>query len=187
MTFQFKPLEIPGLLLVEMKSFEDSRGFFRETYKRSELEAGGIRDVFVQDNHSRSTRDVLRGLHYQKHPKAQVKLVYAVRGEVFDVAVDIRKGSPTYGHWVGVALSDENHRMLYVPVGFAHAICALSKEADVVYKVTAEYEPELERGILWNDPEIGVRWPIQRPVLSPRDAGFPLLRDADNDFVYGDP
>ncbi len=185
--FRFQPLEIPGLVLVEMKTNDDSRGFFRETYKRSEFEAGGIRDVFVQDNHSRSARGVLRGLHYQKHPLAQAKLVYAPRGDVFDVAVDIRKGSPTYGRWAGEVLSGENHRMLYIPTGFAHAFCALSKEADVVYKVTAEYAPELERGILWSDPEIGILWPIRKPVLSPRDARFPLLRDADNDFVHGGP
>jgi len=140
--------------------------------------------TFVQDNHSHSTRGTLRGLHFQKEPQAQGKLVIVVQGEVFDVAVDIRKGSPTYAQWVGQVLSTENGCMMYVPPGFAHGFCVLSAEADVVYKVTAEYAPELDRGIVWNDPDIGIRWQIAEPLLSPKDAALPRLRNADNNFIY---
>lgn len=185
MPFQFKRLEIPEVVLVEARAFPDGRGFFAETYKRSQFVTGGIPATFVQDNHSRSRRGVLRGLHYQVHPKAQGKLVGAVRGEIFDVAVDVRRGSPTYGRWVGATLSEENHRLLYMPVGFAHGFCVLSDEADVTYKATEEYAPEHERGVVWNDPEIGIRWPVRRPVLSDVDAGLPPLRKADHNFVYG--
>ncbi len=129
-------------------------------------------------------RGVLRGLHYQKPPQAQGKLVMVLSGEVFDVAVDIRRGSPTYGRWVGETLSAENGRMLWIPVGFAHGFCVLSERADVVYLVTAEYAPDLDRGIRWNDPEIGIRWPVDEPLLSPKDARLPLLREADQDFVF---
>lgn len=184
MSFRFKELEIPEVILVEADAFEDYRGYFMEAYKRSEFEANGIPNVFVQDNYSHSIKGVLRGLHYQKHPKAQGKLVCIIRGEIFDVAVDIRRGSPTYGKWVGVVLSAKNHQMLYVPVGFAHGFCVLSDEADVVYKVTAEYAPELERGIIWSDPELNVLWPIRNPILSPKDAQLPCLREADNNFTY---
>ena len=184
MAFRFQRLEIPELVLIEAQPFEDHRGFFMETYKRSEFLANGIPQVFVQDNYSRSLRGVLRGLHYQKHPKAQEKLVMVLRGEMFDVALDIRKGSPTYGKWVGIVLSAQKRHMLYIPVGFAHGFCVLSEEVDILYKVTEEYTTELERGVIWNDPEIGVRWPIEEPLLSPKDARLPLLKKADNDFVY---
>jgi dTDP-4-dehydrorhamnose 3,5-epimerase len=123
-------------------------------------------------------------LHYQKRPQAQAKLVIAFRGEIFDVAVDIRQGSPTYGRWVGKILSAENGCLLYIPVGFAHGFCVLSEEVDVVYKVTAEYTPELDRGIIWNDPELGIRWPIHNPTVSAKDAQLPFLESADNDFLY---
>jgi len=184
MPFRFQRLKIPEVLLIEAQTFEDQRGFFLETYKRSVFTAHGISNPFVQDNYSYSVKGVLRGLHYQKHPKAQGKLVEVIQGEIFDVAVDLRRGSPTYGRWIGVMLSDKNHQMLYVPVGFAHGFCVLSDEADVVYKVTAEYAPEFERGIIWNDPEIGIQWPIENPLLSAKDARLPFLRDADNNFVY---
>lgn len=184
MPFQFQRLEIPEVILIEAKAFGDHRGFFMEIYKRSEFEVHGIPTDFVQDNYSYSVRGVLRGLHYQKHPKAQGKLIFVVRGEIFDVAVDIRKGSPTYGKWVGVVLSGQNRRLLYVPAGFAHGFCVLSEEAYVVYKVTNEYAPELDRGILWSDPTLGIPWPIKQPILSPKDAQLPLLKDADNNFVY---
>ncbi len=184
MPFQFEKLGIVDVLLVTAKAFGDHRGLFMETYKRSEFEASGVPEMFVQDNYSHSIRGVLRGLHYQKHPKAQGKLVGVVRGEIFDVAVDIRQGSPTYGQWVGVMLSAKDHRMLYVPVGFAHGFCVLSEETDVVYKATAEYAPELDRGILWSDPALGIRWPIAQPIFSSKDASLPVLRDADNNFVY---
>jgi dTDP-4-dehydrorhamnose 3,5-epimerase len=183
--FAFRPLEIPDVVVVEAKAFPDARGFFAETYKASEFEAHGIPHRFVQDNLSHSVRGVLRGLHYQKDPAAQGKLVLAVRGEIFDVAVDLRRGSPTYGRWVAEVLSGENHRMLWVPPGFAHGFLVLSDEADVLYKVTAEYAPELDRGIRWDDPTIGVAWPIRTPILSPKDAAAPLLAEADCDFVYG--
>ncbi|MFQ5875718.1 MAG: dTDP-4-dehydrorhamnose 3,5-epimerase [Dehalococcoidia bacterium] len=184
MPFRFQPLELPEVILIEPQAFEEYRGFFMETYKRSEFQASGISGVFVQDNHSHSVRGVLRGLHYQKQPKAQGKLVQVIRGEIFDVAADIRRGSPTYGRWVGAILSDKVRRMLYVPVGFAHGFCVLSDEADIVYKVTAEYAPELDRGIVWNDPELSIHWPVQDPILSPKDSRLPPLKEADHNFVY---
>lgn len=184
MPFQFRRLDIPDVILVEPQRFRDERGFFMETYKRSEFEANGIPEPFVQDNYAHSVRDVLRGLHYQKHPQAQGKLLQAVQGEVFDVAVDMRRGSPTYGQWVGVILSAENGRMLYVPAGFAHGYCVLSAEAGLTYKATAEYAPDLERGIRWSDPAIGIEWPLADPILSPKDQQLPPLADADNNFVF---
>ena len=183
MSFQFHKLEIPEVVLVQVSGQPDARGFFRETYRQAEFAAQGI-PAFVQDNHSRSTGGVLRGLHYQKEPKAQGKFLMVVRGEIFDVAVDIRKGSPTYARWVAQTLSAENGCMLYVPPGFAHGFCVLSESADLVYKVTAEYAPDLERGVIWNDPDIRVEWPIVNPSLSPRDTSLPLLRDTDNNFVF---
>lgn len=184
MPFSFQRLEIPEVVLIEPKVFEDGRGFFMETYKFSEFAEFGITERFVQDNHSRSRRGVIRGLHYQNPPKAQGKLVRAVVGEIFDVAVDIRKGSPTYGKWVGERLSAGNKRMLYIPPGFAHGFCVLSEEAEVVYKVTEEYAPEHEAGIIWNDPDIGISWPIANPIISERDAALPCLREAENRFIY---
>ena len=155
-----------------------------EFYRSSEFLAGGILDIFVQDNHSRSLRGVLRGLHYQKKPKAQAKLIMVLKGEVFDVAVDIRKGSPYYGRWIGVMLSARKKQMIYIPAGFAHGFCVLSEEAQLVYKATNEYAPELDRGIIWNDSSIGVSWPIESPIVSLKDSKLPTLREADNDFVY---
>jgi dTDP-4-dehydrorhamnose 3,5-epimerase len=184
MPFHFKRLGIPEVILIEPRVFHDERGFFMESYKYSEFAAFGIAERFVQDNHSRSVMGVLRGLHYQNPPKAQGKLVRAVVGEIFDVAVDIRRGSPTYGRWVGVKLSAENKRMLYIPPGFAHGFCVLSDVAEVVYKATAEYAPECEAGIIWDDPEIGIEWPIENPIISPRDLQWPPLREAKNGFVY---
>jgi dTDP-4-dehydrorhamnose 3,5-epimerase len=185
MPFQFQRLAIPDVLLVEAQTFDDNRGFFMETYKRSDFAAHGIADAFVQCNRSHSVRGVLRGLHYQIHPRAQAKLVSVLQGEIFDVAVDIRHGSPTYGRWVGERLSGQNGRMLYVPVGFAHGFCALSDRADVLYMVTDEYAPECDRGLLWNDPDIGIDWPITTPILSAKDAQLPTLRQADNNFALG--
>ncbi|HLW59433.1 MAG TPA: dTDP-4-dehydrorhamnose 3,5-epimerase [bacterium] len=184
MPFRFERLEIPDLILIESTVLPDGRGFFMETYKRSEFVDAGISATFLQDNYSHSTGGVLRGLHYQKHPRAQAKLVTVLHGEIFDVAVDIRRGSPTFQRWVAVTLSAGNRRMLYVPVGFAHGFCTLSDQADVVYRVTAEYAPDADRGILWNDPDLQVTWPIPHPVLSPKDARLPLFRDADSNFVY---
>ncbi len=184
MPFKFSRLQIPDVILIEAQTFGDERGFFMETFKESDFAANGINSRFVQDNYSHSVKGVLRGLHYQKNPKPQAKLVGAIRGKIFDVAVDIRKGSPTYGKWVSEVLSEDNHRMLYVPVGFAHGFCVLSDEADIVYKVTEEFAPECDRGIIWNDPELGISWPVERPVVSKKDAQQPTLKDADNNFVY---
>jgi dTDP-4-dehydrorhamnose 3,5-epimerase len=183
-SFTFKNLEIPEVILIEAKVFADDRGFFVEAYKYCEFGCGGISRTFCQDNYSRSVRRVLRGLHYQKNPAAQAKLVSVVRGEIFDVSLDIRSGSPTYGQWVSAVLSDQNHRLLYVPEGFAHGFQVLSDQADVLYKVTAEYSPEHERGIHWNDPSLRILWPIPDPLISPRDARLPNLKDAENNFEY---
>ncbi len=184
MPFDFKPLEIPEVVLITPRVFEDERGFFMETYKQTEFEQFGIRESFVQDNHSCSSQNTLRGLHYQKNPVAQAKLVRCVKGAIFDVAVDIRKGSPTYGKWVGVVLSAQNKRMLYVPIGFAHGFWALEDGTEVIYKVSNFYSPEHEAGIIWNDPEVGIKWPKGAPFLSSRDQNWPLLKDADNNFEY---
>lgn len=183
MPFKFERLRIPDVLLIEAQRLEDSRGFFAELYKKSEFSAYGIPYTFVQDNYSHSIQGVLRGLHYQKQPSAQAKLVTVLKGQIFDVAVDIRKGSPTYGEWVGLVLSAARFQMLYVPVGFAHGFCVLSKEADVLYKVTEEYAPGLDRGIVWNDPEIGIQWPLADPILSRKDADLPLFSESDNSFT----
>ncbi len=180
----FTRLKIPDMVLIEGKAFGDERGFFMEMYKRSEFSKYGITQIFVQDNHSHSVRGVLRGLHYQKQPAAQAKLISVIRGEVLDVAVDIRKGSPSYGCWVSEILSQRNHRILYVPEGFAHGFLVLSEVTDVVYKVTSEYSPQAERGIIWNDPSIGIDWPIKEPLLVRKDTQFPILKEADNNFIY---
>lgn len=185
MGFTFVPTEIPEVLLVRGDLFEDPRGYFRETFRRSAMAEIGLRTDFVQDNVSYSVKGVLRGLHYQKEPYAQAKLVTVVFGEIFDVAVDIRKGSPTYGKWVGVRLRADRNEALFVPEGFAHGFCVVSDGAVVSYKVAGgEYAPAWERGIAWNDPEIGVEWPIREPILSKRDAALPTLNDADNEFSW---
>ncbi len=179
MAFRFTRLGIPDVIRVEAHALADRRGYFLETYRQSEFAAGGIRDLFVQDNYAHSIRGVLRGLHYQKRPRGQAKLVSVLRGEIFDVAVDIRQGSASYGRWVGTVLSAEQHQMLYVPDGFAHGYCVLSQEADVAYKVSVEYAPELDRGIIWNDPDLAIRWPVSDPILSEKDATLPPLHVAD--------
>jgi dTDP-4-dehydrorhamnose 3,5-epimerase len=183
MPFSFKKLEITDVILVEPRIFPDDRGFFMESYKESEFIKNEINTKFVQDNYSHSSKGVLRGLHYQKDPKAQAKLVMVIKGEIFDVAVDLRKNSSTYGKWIGEILSEQNHRLLYVPEGFAHGFCVLSDEVDVIYKVNNEYSLENDRGILWNDPEVGINWPIENPIISEKDTNQPLLKNADNDFV----
>ncbi|RLB09012.1 MAG: dTDP-4-dehydrorhamnose 3,5-epimerase [Deltaproteobacteria bacterium] len=184
MPFNFKRLEIPDLIIIEPYVFQDARGFFMESYKLSEFARHGIDEPFIQDNHSCSKKGVLRGLHYQNPPRAQGKLVRVIAGEIFDVAVDIRKGSPTYGRWAGVILSSENKKMFYVPSGFAHGFCVLSETAEVLYKSTDEYAPEYEAGIIWDDPEIGINWPVRDPIVSSKDASLPRLRYAKNGFVY---
>jgi len=184
MPFHFNHLEIPEIILIEPEVFRDSRGFFMETYKYSDFIQIGIREHFVQDNYSRSSKGVLRGLHYQKAPHAQGKLVQCIKGKIFDVAADIRKGSPTFGRWIGVELSEENGLMFYIPPSFAHGFIVLSESADVTYKCTEEYSPGSDRGIIWSDPDLNIRWPIHDPVLSEKDGKLPLLRDADIDFEY---
>lgn len=186
MAFRFYKLEIPEIILVEFNNAKDDRGFFVELYKHSDFAEGGIPVNFVQDNYSHSCFGVLRGLHFQKRPKAQGKLVIVIQGQIFDVAVDIRKGSLTYGKWVSVILSSDNSHILYVPPGFAHGFCVLSETADVVYKVTKEYAPECECGIIWNDPTIGIKWPIAKPLLSIKDAQLPRISDADINFTLNE-
>ena len=146
-----------------------------ESFKESEFSVNKINAKFVQDNVSFSTKGVLRGLHYQQKPKEQAKLVSVISGEIFDVAVDIRKDSTTYGKWVGKTLSDKNHEMLYIPEGFAHGFCTLSDTANVLYKITNEYSPENERGIIWNDPNVSISWPIKNPIVSEKDKKLPTL------------
>jgi len=184
MPFTFKRLSIPDVILAQPKSFSDDRGFFLESFKESDFVLNGINIKFVQDNISHSVLGVIRGLHFQKNPKAQAKLVTALKGEIFDVVVDIRKDSPTYGKWISEILSDKDHKLLYVPEGFAHGFCVLSKEAYVYYKVSNEYSPEHERGIIWNDPKLNIDWPISKPIVSGDDAKLPLFENLDNDFVY---
>lgn len=184
MQFNFERLSIPDVILIKPRIFSDERGFLMEIYKYSDFSKAGIPEHFVQDNHSMSRKSVLRGLHYQKNPKAQGKLIRCFKGKIFDVTVDIRKGSPTYGQWLDVELSDENNLMLYVPSGFAHGFLVLTDNAEVIYKCTEEYSPENDRGIIWNDPDIKITWPANNPILSDKDKRHPALRDADNNFEY---
>lgn len=179
MAFEFKKLAIPEVILVTPQIFGDERGFFMEEYKESVFKANGITADFVQDNHSRSRKDVVRGLHYQKGEHAQGKLVRVLNGAIWDVAVDIRPGSPTYLQWVAAELSDKNHCQLYIPAGFAHGFVALTDSADLLYKVTTEYCPAADAGIAWNDPTIGVKWPVANPILSEKDRKLPFITQAD--------
>ena len=183
MSFTFKRLEISDVILIEPQSFSDDRGFFLESFKESDFISNGIDVKFVQDNISHSVKDVIRGLHFQSRPKSQAKLVTAIKGEILDVAVDIRKNSPTYGKWVSEILSEDNHNLLYVPEGFAHGFCVLSKEADVYYKVSNEYSPEDEGGIIWNDPGLSIEWLTSKPIVSSSDSQLPLFDNLDDYFV----
>jgi len=178
MPFEFERLKIPGLVVIRPRVFGDPRGYFLETYKRSDFEANGIAVHFAQDNLSASTRGVVRGLHYQLPPAAQGKLVSVVRGRVWDVAVDIRRDSPYFMKWEAVELSEEDHVMFYIPPGFAHGFAALSDEVHFLYKCTVEYSPAQERGIRWDDPQIDIQWPVERPIVSHRDRRLPLLKNA---------
>lgn len=179
---------IQGLKVVEPKVFGDHRGWFMETYNEEIFQKAGIDIRFVQDNQSFSaTKGTLRGLHYQLNPKAQTKLVRCTKGAIFDVAVDIRKGSPTFGKWFGIELSAENKKQLLIPQGFAHGFMTITDDVEVQYKVDNLYAPDCDRGISWNDPEIGIEWPLEiTPVLSEKDEKAPLLKDADNNFTYGE-
>jgi dTDP-4-dehydrorhamnose 3,5-epimerase len=183
MSAHLSPYKIPGLLLVEGKAFPDERGLFMESWREEDFAAvPGAR--FVQDNLSKSRQGVIRGLHYQKRPSGIGKLVRCVYGKIWDVAVDIRKGSPTFGQWAALELSGDINRMLWVPEGFAHGFCALSLEAAVLYRTTGYWSPENERGIIWNDPALNIPWPVEYPHLSSKDAELPALSQADNNFVY---
>lgn len=179
---------LPGPLLLAPAVHGDGRGFFAETYRQSALAQLGITDVFVQDNHSRSRRGVIRGMHFHIGPGV-AKLVRCARGEILDVLVDLRRGSPNYGEWEGFALSDENMHVLYCPVGFAHGFCVMSDVADVLYKQSAYYDPSVERGVSIDDPEVAIRWPVgpEQRVVSDRDRGAPTLRSvaAELPFRFG--
>lgn len=179
---------IQGLKIIEPNINGDARGWFIEVYNKREFEEANISINFLQDNHSFSAmRGTLRGLHYQLYPKDQTKLVRCTRGEIWDVAVDLRKGSPTFGKWIGVELSEKNKKQLLVPKGFAHGFITLTDDAEVQYKVDELYSPEHDRGIIWNDPDIGIKWPLDiQPILSDKDEKAPLLKDADNNFVFGE-
>ena len=172
---QVSKTPIDGLLTIKPKIFADPRGMFYEVYSENKYEEHGI-PCFVQDNHSVSKKGVVRGLHYQVNP-GQSKLVRVTRGEIFDVAVDIRKQSPTYGKWWGLSLSETNNFQLYIPIGFAHGFCVLSELAEVLYKCSDYYSPENERGILWNDPDLAIDWPVKDPILSEKDAMYPLFSE----------
>ncbi|MCP3064536.1 dTDP-4-dehydrorhamnose 3,5-epimerase [Myxococcus sp. K38C18041901] len=171
------PQEIPELLLLEPKVFGDDRGFFMELFHAKRYADAGIPGPFVQDNYSRSGKGTLRGLHFQE-PQGQGKLVQVLAGAVYDVAVDVRRGSPTFGRWVGVELSAENRRQLWIPPGFAHGFCVTSTTADFHYKCTTQYAPEVERCIAWDDPDLAIPWPVTEPLMSPKDLRAPRLKDA---------
>ena len=178
MPFEFEKQKIDGLILVKPKVFGDNRGFFMETYKKSDFFANGITEEFVQDNHSKSSKGVLRGLHYQAKPYGQAKLVRCVRGRIYDVAVDLRKESKTFGQYVKVELSEENHNMLFIPNGFAHGFVALTDNVELIYKTGGEYAPQADRGVLWSDEDINIDWEIDfEPILSEKDTKHPTLSE----------
>lgn len=178
MPFKFLSLEIPDLLLIEPLVLPDDRGFFLESYKYSDFSQNGIPETFTQINQSHSSTGVIRGLHYQLPPRAQGKLVRCIRGQIFDVAIDIRKQSSSFGKWLGVILSAENRKMLFIPAGFAHGFYTM-EEADVMYQTTDEYAPEYERGVIWNDPEIKIQWPDGEKIISEKDKDYPFLKNAE--------
>lgn len=177
MPFEFERLEIPDVILIKPKVFEDERGFFMETYKKEEFEKVGIRGEFVQDNHSKSKQGVLRGLHFQKEPYAQAKIVRCVSGRIYDVAVDLRKNSPTFGKYVSASLSEDNKYQLYIPRYCAHGFLVLSDAAEVIYKADNVYAPDYEGGLIWNDPDVAIPWPHDNPILSLKDQELPTLRE----------
>lgn len=182
MPFEFLPTaELPDVILVEPKAFGDARGWLIESYKRSDFANAGVALPFVQDVHSRTeSKGTLRGLHYQLAPHAQGKLVRVLAGEVLDVAVDLRRASPTYRRWTSATLSAANRRALWIPPGFAHGFCTMTDGVEVLYKMTAEYSAPHDRAVRWNDPALGVRWPVDKPLLAPKDAAAPLLADAEH-------
>jgi dTDP-4-dehydrorhamnose 3,5-epimerase len=173
---EFKKTNLEGVRLIKPQVFGDQRGFFTETYSKKKFQEAGVEAEFVQDNHSKSEKKgVLRGLHFQKPPYEQAKLVRVVKGSVYDVVVDLRKDSPTFGKWEGFELSDKNFLMLYIPRGFAHGFCTLEPETEFLYKVDNVYAPESEGGVIWNDPDLSIDWPTQSPILSDKDQKWPNL------------
>lgn len=183
MPFEFENLDIPGVLLIKPKIFKDDRGFFLETYKKEDLKKVGVDAEFVQDNYSRSVYGVLRGMHFQKEPYAQAKLVQCIRGVIYDVAVDLRRDSPTFGKYASAILSEHNRYQLYIPRGYAHGFLVLSDIAEVMYKVDNPYSPECEGGLIWNDLDVNIPWPIDDPILAERDRNWTelktLIRDGE--------
>ena len=177
------PTRLEGLVLIEPEVYGDERGFMLESFNRERWAELGVEVEFVQHNHSRSVRGTLRGLHFQTHP-GQAKLVRCPRGEIFDVAVDLRRGSPTYGEWEGYVLDDDAHRQLFVPVGFGHGFAVLSEEADVAYQVSSYYDPATEKGIAWDDPDVGVDWEVNAPLLSERDKSAPKLAEVRDELPF---
>jgi len=188
MPLKFKETSISGLYIVEPIVFQDERGFFLEFFKESDFIKNGIKAKFVQDNHSKSKKWVLRGLHFQDLPYPQGKLIKCIKGEIFDVAIDLRKGSPTFGQWFGIRLSEENKLMLWIPPGFAHGFLTLSDEAEIIYKVSeSEYSPNHDRTLRWDDPDIGINWPLPenvKPILSPKDENAPFLKELTIKFNF---
>lgn len=185
MSFTFHPLRIRDVVLVRPERHLDDRGFLKEVYREDVFARAGIEARFVQDNLTRSVQGALRGLHYQLPPATQGKLVGVVRGRIFDVAVDLRRGGPTYGKWVARTLDTDSGEMLWIPPGFAHGYCTLSETADVFYKLTAPYHSHLSRGVRWDDPALGIQWPVHDPVLSPADRDQPPLDRCENPFRIG--
>ena len=178
MPFEFKKIEMPDVILVVPKVFGDERGFFLEIYKQSDFEKAGIKMNLLQVNHSKSIKGVLRGLHFQKGKYAQAKLIRCIKGEIFDVAVDIRKGSPTYGRWISTELSEKNKHMIFIPKGFAHGLYTMSDEAEIEYFTDNEYNAAAESGIIWNDPVLKIKWPFQgKPILSEKDGKLPKFKE----------
>ncbi|TDT94850.1 dTDP-4-dehydrorhamnose 3,5-epimerase [Azorhizobium sp. AG788] len=178
-------LDIPEVVLITPPRFADPRGYFSETYKKSALDAAGLNHVFIQDNESLSTvPGIIRGLHFQAPPFSQAKLVRVVSGAIYDVAVDIRKGSPTYGKWVGATLTAEKGEQLLIPHGFAHAFCTLTPDVRVLYKVDGAYSKASEGGIIWNDPDLAIDWPVSHALVSEKDEILPRFKDLDSPFIY---
>ena len=184
MSFNFKKLKISDVILIEPKSFNDERGYFFENYNVLNFNEYGITTKFVQDNFSYSKKNVLRGLHFQKNPKAQAKLVSVLKGEIFDVAVDLRKNSSTYMKWVSEILSEKKHNSLYIPEGFAHGFYVLSDSAYVMYKVNSHYSSEFDSGIVWNEQKINITWPISEPILSIKDQNLLSSKDQNYNFNF---
>lgn len=179
MPFEFKKMNVPDVVLIKPKVFEDERGFFMETYKKEDFEKAGIKGEFIQENHSKSKHNVLRGLHFQKEPYAQAKIVRCIKGKILDVAVDLRKNSLTFKKYVSVELSEENKFMLFIPKGFAHGFVVLSDVAEVIYKVDNTYVPDYESGLIWNDEQVNIKWLINNPVLSKKDRRLPTLKELE--------